>query len=50
MPDNAAADKAKEVYLNRYAALKQQLVGKPLAWLTMEHDVGYVLEQLPNRV
>ncbi len=27
------------MYLNRYAALKQQLVGKLLAWLTTEHDV-----------
>ncbi len=27
------------MHLNQYAALKQQLVGKPLAWLTSEHDV-----------
>ncbi len=39
LPPNAADAEAKEVYLNWYAALKQQLVGKPLAWLTMEHDV-----------
>ncbi len=36
---NASDAEAKEVYLNWYAALKQQLVGKPLAWLTTEHDV-----------
>ncbi len=39
MPPNVSADDAKEVYLNRYAALKEQLVGRPLAWLTSEHDV-----------
>ncbi len=39
LPPNASDAEAKEVYLNRYAALKQQLVGKPLAWLTTEHDV-----------
>ncbi len=38
LPNASDAD-AKEVYLNRYSALKQQLVGKPLAWLTTEHDV-----------
>ena len=39
VPPNATDAEAKEVYLNQYAALKQQLVGKPLAWLTTEHDV-----------
>ncbi len=39
LPPNASDAEAKEVYLNRYAALKQQLVGKLLAWLTTEHDV-----------
>ncbi len=36
---NANDAEAKEVYLNRYVALKQQLVGKLLAWLTTKHDV-----------
>ncbi len=36
MPPSPSEADAKEVYLNRYAALKQQLVGKPL---TSEHDV-----------
>ncbi len=39
MPPTPSADEAKEVYLNRYAAKKQQLVGRLLAWLTSEHDV-----------
>ncbi len=39
VPPNATDAEAKEVYLNQYAALKQQLVGKPLAWLTTEHDI-----------
>ncbi len=39
LPLNASNAEAQEVYLNRYVALKQQLVGKPLAWLTTEHNV-----------
>ncbi len=39
LPPNTSDAEAKEVYLNRYAALKQQLVGKLLAWLTTEHHV-----------
>ncbi len=39
MPPTPSDNENKEVYLNRYAALKQQLVGRPLAWLMSEHDV-----------
>ncbi len=39
MPPTPSDNDEREVHLNWYTALKQQLVGRPLAWLTSEHDV-----------